>query len=1068
MTDFSSTVNENGIRVAVDEHSQGFFDRFRRRQKVDFHALTENDRALALAVATLRGLDPDGKHHHVNADGLFLDHWLLSRVDDYSSAVLKLPERLSGVEFHAETVGTVGSARFSLEWWWVRDGRQVRLNRTGAVLAVGNNRMRLPAPIYDAIEIADKFDSRSPLTTHWAALARYRSALLGAEQDWVRPEPFLSHISIVSCDRVGIGFDPEDPSVFGPVPFVSCLLDDDTPGVADSALPSDELKAFQTSVVKRGAQPAFWLGANRYIILDPATVPVVDVIARYARSSTEERRYFIENAETIIAAAIEDALRKSGQLNELMGPEQEAETIESALQAVWTATREWTDRVIAIRNWKKPLIEMIEGSGTNWLPPDVEATLGEILGMIPEENLAGTLGMIDSAIRAEEPTIELAQGTVPANALVREAIRRRLEHFLNRAESKAPDDTVTAVLPITYSNFWELEYRERMRPRPEVNSTELPETVSKPLKAHQVEAFSWQVDAWSAGLPGILNADEQGLGKTLETLSFLCWIAQRVEAGDIPNNPILVVAPTSLLKNWEAEIKSHLRTDAFDAPIPLYSSTLSNWRKRDYQGRDLQDGVARLDLSELYRGTRPKVVITTYQTVANYAVSFAENQFSVAVFDEIQNLKNPATLRSSAAKAVRADFRIGLTGTPVENATRDIWAIVDQLFPGALGSLVNFRRTFDSPRAGNMRELHQAIFLPQSGHPRLGLRRTKDTAALGLPPKTRVLHPRLMSDVQALRYDEARRPGQALFSLLHHIRRTSLHPGLVQGEDPNSFTLSSARVAAALDILRLIAARGERVLVFIENRDVQGWFAELVKHEFNLKRVDVINGDTPVSARKEINDRFQRHLETDEGFDLLILGPRAAGTGLTLTAANHVIHLTRWWNPAVEEQCNDRTHRIGQKKPVTIHIPLAIHPRLQRGSFDCLLQSLMRRKRSLADSVLWPPESDENEARQLYDAIVAADVDNSETNQGATLDLADRQDLIAEELGQNTIRVAPRLGGASILVSSEPSALSEVLAISDDVEAIILASSHERVSAIGLPLSVLGQTTLWPEFVLPE
>lgn len=409
-----------------------------------------------------------------------------------------------------------------------------------------------------------------------------------------------------------------------------------------------------------------------------------------------------------------------------------------------------------------------------------------------------------------------------------------------------------------------------------------------------------------------------------------------------------------------------------------------------------------------------------------------------------------------------------MTGTPVENATRDIWAIMDQLFPGALGSLADFRRTFDTPRAGNMRELHQAIFQPQRGHPRLGLRRTKDTAGLGLPTKTRVLHPRLMSEVQALRYDEARRPGQALFGLLHHIRRTSLHPGLIQGEAPESFIHSSARVVAALDILRLIATRGERALIFVENRDVQDWFAELVKLEFKLKRVDIINGETPVSARKEINDRFQRHLELDEGFDVLILGPRAAGTGLTLTAANHVIHLTRWWNPAVEEQCNDRTHRIGQKKPVTIHLPLAIHPRLQRGSFDCLLESLMRRKRTLADSVLWPPEASENEAKQLYDAIITAAEDHFEPNQKAKLDLAERPDLIAEELAENTIRVAPRTGGASVLISNEPVELQKVRPGPDDVGAILLAATEERSLIEGIPLSIVGEATLWPEFVLPE
>ena len=116
-------------------------------------------------------------------------------------------------------------------------------------------------------------------------------------------------------------------------------------------------------------------------------------------------------------------------------------------------------------------------------------------------------------------------------------------------------------------------------------------------------------------------------------------------------------------------------------------------------------------------------------------------------------------------------------------------------------------------------------------------------------------------------------------------------------------------------------------------------------------------------------NRFQRHLERDEGFDLLVLGPKAAGTGLTLTAATHVIHLSRWWNPAVEEQCNDRIHRIGQTKPVTVHVPMAIHPGYQHNSFDCLLHSLMTRKRRLASSALWPMGDTEEDANRLQQML---------------------------------------------------------------------------------------------------
>jgi hypothetical protein len=225
---------------------------------------------------------------------------------------------------------------------------------------------------------------------------------------------------------------------------------------------------------------------------------------------------------------------------------------------------------------------------------------------------------------------------------------------------------------------------------------------------------------------------------------------------------------------------------------------------------------------------------------------------------------------------------------------------------------------------------------------------------------------------------------------------------------------------------------------------------------------------TPVSHRKEITDHFQRHMQHDEGFDVLVLGPRAAGTGLTLTAANHVIHLTRWWNPAVEEQCNDRTHRIGQTRPVTVLIPLAIHPRLQRGSFDCLLQNLMKNKRSLADSVLWPPESNESEVRALYDAIVSAEEDNG-LPAGDGLVLSGRPDLETQELGENMLRVGLKGGGVSVVVALGGADLQQgILRPETDAAAIVLSDFDNLPEGTNVPTSVLGGAVLWPEFVLPD
>ncbi len=191
----------------------------------------------------------------------------------------------------------------------------------------------------------------------------------------------------------------------------------------------------------------------------------------------------------------------------------------------------------------------------------------------------------------------------------------------------------------------------------------------------------------------------------------------------------------------------------------------------------------------------------------------------------------------------------------------------------------------------------------------------------------------------------------ATLNMLLHIHSVSVHPVLEERPEAKDFFAASGRLSATFDILRRLRGKRERALIFTESRQMQYRFIELAKTEFGLTR------------------RFQHHLENDAGFDLLVLGPEAAGTALPLPAATHTVHLSRWWNPAVEEQCNDRVHRLGQSRPVTVHVPLAIHPAYRELSFDLLLQSLMQRKRRLASAALWPMGDDEGDLSQLQNLL---------------------------------------------------------------------------------------------------
>jgi SNF2 family DNA or RNA helicase len=247
------------------------------------------------------------------------------------------------------------------------------------------------------------------------------------------------------------------------------------------------------------------------------------------------------------------------------------------------------------------------------------------------------------------------------------------------------------------------------------------------------------------------------------------------------------------------------------------------------------------------------------------------------------------------------------------------------------------------------------------------LRRMKDAARDGLPRKIMKTYKELMPQVQATAYSnvlaKAGSGGESrkqMLETLHRLRGVSLHPHRADDVDTSdrdsieSWIGASARLSKCADLLRTIAGHGEKAIVFIEDLAVQRAFAESMAIIFDLEEIpSIINGSLVGEKRQAIVDRFQK---ADIGFDLLVLSPRAAGLGLTITAATHVLHLSRWWNPAVEDQCNDRAYRIGQNRDVTVHIPLAVHPDYGDQSFDVKLDQLLERKRTLSRDILLPPE----------------------------------------------------------------------------------------------------------------
>jgi len=999
---FNLHFNQHEIRLTLNEAEGSLLQRLiKRTKRRDLEHLNPSDRDLILALADLRALaSEDVKELEIGSDGILLSHRLAAALPSESAQVLGLPP-LVDLTLKTDAAGIVGSSNFKLKAEWFRNGQRQVLRRTGAILETSSGPRRLPLWIMEALDVAENFQPGGDDIAHWGALTRFRQALDPGVRDAdssnaskISMTDFLSGLQVRIADRLSIAAN-RDGDDFEVLPFSARRLDEkaDEGGVSenDSELGGEELSIFQRRIRERGAVPAYRLGPGSFLVVDRVALPALEVMAEMQRAPRNERAAFIRNPRPRITEAVEATLREDGRLDNL-GPVAEEEAIENVAEPVFIETREFSERVTGISVFEKPDLGGYEASGTTWLPEQFARQIAKALSDCSLSDLEVKRAEVERAIEHDVDTVPLGDIELPAREEMLDVIDVHLEKKRSgqageeKADEAAGDKQRGPRVLDGKKNFDDIEWSAQFRPRYASVPVEIPESIRTPLKEHQVESFHWQTAAWQAGLPGVLNADEQGLGKTLQTIAFLTWLKTNMaQKQALQRGPLLIVAPTSLLENWEQEVARHVQESAFGHLIRLYGSAVSSRKLPGKAGLDIDSGEIKLDfgfLTEAIEEGRAHRfwILTTYTTLANYQHSLGRIPFSALVFDEIQTLKNPATLRAQSGLFMNADFRIGLTGTPIENSTVDLWAIMEQLAPGSLGSVKDFRSRYGVPNSNNMTELHGRVFKPSEGRPALALRRTKDQVARELPTKTRRLHPRLMPDRQVSTYDSARLKlaqgglGAAL-KALHHIRSVSVHPDLEENPG-DGFIAASARLSATFDILHRIAARGERALVFIEHRRMQYRFIELARSEFGLNNIDLINGDTPIPKRQAIVNNFQRHLEEDRGFDILVLGPKAAGVGLTLTAATHVIHLSRWWNPAVEEQCNDRVHRIGQTRPVNIHLPLSIHPGYRENSFDCLLQSLMQRKRRLASSALWPMGDTDADVAELQKML------NTETTAG--------------------------------------------------------------------------------------
>ncbi|HKI84153.1 MAG TPA: SNF2-related protein [Candidatus Krumholzibacteria bacterium] len=916
-------------------------------------ALYDSSGSRCSAGPILRLLDEDDASQLVRQDhdgGVLVGHQAVSSFAPGELLQLGLPMQCPfTLELSASQRLTAPNSHIDYRYWHP-DGFPIgSLERRGSLVTSSEDTFVLSEPVHLLVSGIDEFNAHPPesMPERLAAWGRLKELV---PQD-ARLDDHLksTRVAVASTFTLQPFLNDQGEADFSPVPgwTQAADLEAGEDEQFEEILPEARQEEFERRFVQfRSARTEYPVGTGWFLVWSPDTLRALEVVRELKEASLEKRVDFLRRPRAYLQEAL---------------PDLDEKVLESLFY-----DEDYSERVEGVGIWEPRILPWVKKSGEAWLPDaDLGLRIGDTYVRVAPEDVASLREEVARAKEEGRGTVDYRGYAIPATDAALdglEALVVEIPPELDGPKPHNPDERPDRVVLLVKGNFEEVSYQSGSRPH-HGHVGILPAAVDPELPLpHQLDAVRWLQDHWAQGSPGALLADDMGLGKTLAALIFMVWV--REQFSPARKRPIVTVAPTGLLSNWIAESEKHLDSGALGTQFVARGAVLRAL-KTSSSGTELQAGVPLLDIRRL---AECDWVLTSYETWRDYQHSFGKIQWSVAVYDEVQKVKNPAAAVTDAAKATKAEFSLALTGTPVETRLADLWCVVDLVQPGQLGSLKEFSKAYEKPPTSVEETITPLRDMLLGEPPAIMKRRLKEDHLTGLPEREthcyRVTMPPGQADAYADAVGRARTStGKgAVLKALQEMRSVSLHPGFEPGSDDETFIRRSARLMKTFEILDRVAEANQKALVFLEVRDLQGILVEMIQRRYQLSaRPLIINGAVSGQKRLERVEEFQGR----DGFDVMLLSPRAGGVGLTLTEANHVIHLNRWWNPAVEDQCNDRVYRIGQERKVQIHLPLAVHPEYGDHSFDILLDGLLERRRRLSRTVLAPPAATSEELEQL-------------------------------------------------------------------------------------------------------
>lgn len=991
-SDKESTSGQAGFELRADSTGVLFFVEVRK-----FGDL-KNGQGPALQkmqLIALRMLEEQGLAKPM-ANGYHITDENLADLDDEQAEVLNLPPRFDGA-FTTEISGRTGNSGFRVEAAVAIEGQSAPYTRKGPFLYLTSTEAyRLTAPELFALKALEHHTQLSPESRGEGANLRLMAELQTAQRNGMALDlGHFSKLDVVVPEGIGV--------VATKMPDGSLFL---SPSLGDGSTPEELGKRWDQLDFDANTGGALRIG-KRVVLMEPQKIEAVKEVFGNRRIPADKVQEFIETPGAFLDASLVNLelgfsvrVEGVGKLQHMEFGEADARKQDWFALDKLSAPSEALPKVIQS---EEELAQFQEAVDAAWgQGADTLSFNGETIDISNREAVSSQLEQITDTLRNPHARSEPENDDTPVNKEKLSLVLKEAEELHEELRQKAKESQGGA------EPDWGMYARQ---PFP-----------------HQKEGIAWMLGLLEQArnekaddlyrLQGALLADDMGLGKTYMSLVAVGEYLRRQKEASKQQKPILVVAPLSLLENWEDEVGVTYNGIPFKDIVVLQSGRdLAKYRvkgeKREAaQMAEILDNEQVLDEDAIRYALHigpdagakrldqeRRLVLATYQTLRDYQFSLCRIDWGMVIFDEAQNIKNPNALQTRAAKGLKADFKLLATGTPVENSLGDFWCLMDTAQPGLLGNWTTFRNTWIKPILAADDENRDSVraSLGQGLRNSVGpfmLRRIKEDQLTGLPSKTircgvpqqdhgNLVYTReltsTMSGYQLRAYEDALKGyrelqamgdmrGKAL-SVLQQLREISLHPRLRHetelmtndGGSARKVMGESAKLGVLLAALDAIRKRGEKVILFMVTKRLQRLLKLWLDQIYSLD-IAIINGDTAaVSKKSDVLSRKQliAQFEATGGFNVLIMSPVAAGVGLTVVGANHVIHLERHWNPAKEAQASDRVYRIGQTKPVSIHLPAVLHP--EYDAFDVHLDRLLRGKLMLKDAVVTPEAVSENE-----------------------------------------------------------------------------------------------------------